>query len=164
MKLNMNLLLAVMAVSTSASATTISFTQSKPPSGISTPITVKALGITGLEHDVKADGKFQIKNNSEGKAISTKVFINNIKDGYPQIAIGSIDWTREESGAYKFLISAGGNPSPGDPKKDYCVTVSVNGSKIGKNCTNHKEYWKPAVASNIQIAQRTNISVSFLYK
>ncbi|WP_330927128.1 hypothetical protein [Candidatus Sororendozoicomonas aggregata] len=161
-----HLLLMAMAVSTSASAASISFTQPAPPAKIKTPITVTARGITGLERPVKAAGKFQIQNDGQKKVIGTKVVINNMKGGYPQIETGSIDWSQEGVGAsnkYTFILSAGGYPKSADKKQDYCVTVTVDGKKVGKKCTSHKAFWDPTTVKHIPITSTSNIAVSFSY-
>ncbi len=166
MKGKVYLLLAAMAAiaSVSASAVTISFTEPEPTPGITTPITVKAAGITGLEQSVPAEGAFQIHNDGQGKMVNTNVAISNTYDGAPQIPPGSVGWVSQGERLYSFIFSAGGNPGKGDPKQNYCVTVSVDGGQLGENCTNKTVYWKPTIADNIPVNKGSTISVSFSYQ
>ncbi|WP_330924988.1 hypothetical protein [Candidatus Sororendozoicomonas aggregata] len=164
MNSQINLLFATIAVTASATAATISFSQPSPPSGITTPITVKATGITRLERDVKAEGTFEIQKDGQGRVVNTNVLVNNFNNNLPQIPSGSVGWSSESGNTYTFTLSAGGNPGKWDPKQNYCETVYVDKKKIGKNCTSSTSYWNPTLVKGIELSQGAKIAVNFSYK
>lgn len=149
----------------SANAASISFTSpSSSPSGITTPFTVKGAGVYGLKNATIATGSYNIMYDSEGRVINTNLSFNNNKDNLPQVAPGSLGWSSEGGNTYTFTISAGGNPGQWDPKQDYCMTLFVNGSKVGTNCTNHKSYWAPTMAHKVKLTSSSQIKVNISYQ
>lgn len=167
MKDKIHLLLAALVVSTSASAATISFTQSSPPIEIKTPIKVIAQGIKGLEKFVKAEGEYTIENDDLNRPVGTKVLVLNMKGDTQQIAIGSIRWSPEAnldpSSSYTFLLSAGGQTKSVTPKKDYCMTVSLDGRALGKSCSSHRHFWDPTTVKNVKLTKDSTIAVELFY-
>ncbi|WP_330927135.1 hypothetical protein [Candidatus Sororendozoicomonas aggregata] len=172
MKDTIHLLLAAMAISTSASAATISFTQTPPPPKITTPVKVMAPGIKGLEKFVKAQGKFTIENEEYLKRpVGTEIVVTNMKGKTQQIEVGTIHWAPETSPGgsaaepylYTFILSAGGYTKQAKPKQDYCLTVSVDGHLIGTNATSHKAFWSPTVLKNVPFTKDSNIDVNISY-
>lgn len=146
-------------------AATISFTSpTSSPSGITTPFTVKGAGVYGLNKDTIATGTYSIMYDSQGRVINTNLSINNDKESIPQVAPGSFGWSSEGGDKYTLTLSAGGNPGQWDPKQDYCLAVSVNGSKVGSNCTNHQSYWSPTMVHGIKLSSNSKISVNITYK